>query len=142
MGWFLLTVILPMVAPVAGIMVFWLLPLPDTVKGSLKLVMPFKDGQLCWASMGFCVAGLYEIAEPPAGTLPLDHTVANWSNASLIVLLVFSALVAAAGAAFPTPFPAPPGVKLRKYYAPMGTSFVLIALAGGAYTAVHFQLSS
>jgi len=139
MGWFLLTVILPVVAPIGGLIVFWLLPLPAATKAALKLVIPFKDGQLCWASMGFCVAGLYEIAEP--GAYPLDHSMANWSDAGLIVLLVFSALLAAGGAAFPTPYPAPVGVKPAGHFATMLASFVLIILAAAAYTVVHFQLN-
>jgi hypothetical protein len=141
MGWFLLTVVLPVIAPIGGLIVFWLLPLPAAVKSALKLVIPFKDGQLCWASMGFCVAGLYELAEPAPGARPLDHAVTNWSNAGLILLLVFSALLAAGGAAFPTPYPPPAGVKPSAHYATMLASFLLITLAGVAYTVVHFQLN-
>lgn len=141
MGWFLVTVAIPLVAPIVLLALFWLLPLPPAIASQVRLLVPIKDGQLCWGAMGFCVSALYEIAEPSATGRPIDPALVGWANGGFIVLLVFSAVLAAGGAVFSTPLGVPAGVDWRRHYATMLASLGLTALSAGAYTVVHFQVS-
>ena len=141
MGWFLVTVLIPLVAPLVLLLVFWLLPLPQSVAAQLKLLMPIKDGQLCWGAMGFCVSALYEIAQPGASGRPLPGDVVGWANSGFIILLLLSALLAAGGSVFSTPVTVPSGAVWWRHFATMLASVVLTALAASAYTVVHFHVS-
>ena len=63
MGWFIVSILIPLIAPIIGMLVLQRLPLP--VNNSEKhLLVPIKDGQLCWASVAFCALAMYEIAVP------------------------------------------------------------------------------
>lgn len=142
MGWFLVTIVLPVLSPMVLLPLYRVLPIPAKSKANAKLVSLVKDGQLCWAAMGFCVSALYEIAEPANPSLALTREVANWANAGLIVLLIFSAILASAGAVFPTPRAVPAGVRPVDHFAAMMASLVVTILSAGAYTAVHLKVSS
>lgn len=142
MGWFMVTIILPVLAPMLLLPVYRVLPIPAKSKANARLVSLVKDGQLCWAALGFCVSALYEVAEPAQAAQALARDVGNWTNAGLIILLLFSAILASAGVVFPTPRVVPAGVRPVKHYSTMMASLVLTVLAGGAYTVVHFKVSS
>lgn len=63
MGWILVTVALPVLAPMISLICMKAFPLaiPSAQLALLNLV---KDGQLCWAAIGFCTSALYEMAAP------------------------------------------------------------------------------
>lgn len=142
MGWFLVTVVVPVIAPFVLLPVYWLLPIPVASKANAQLIVLAKDGQLCWAAMSFCVSALYEIAEPAIPAQALERAEANWANAGFIVMLLICAMLAGGGAVFPTPNPAPPSTNPFKHFATMTASIVLTLLAAGAYTVVHYKVSS
>jgi hypothetical protein len=112
--------------------------LPAKTAALLKFVTPIKDGQLCWAAMGFCASALYEMAEPGAGGKPLDRAYAGYAQAGLIVLILAASVIAAAGAVFPTKAGVPPGCAWYKHYKALAMSLVLAGLSASAYTVVHF----
>ncbi|WP_269633428.1 hypothetical protein [Pelomonas sp. BJYL3] len=141
MGWFLVTVVVPLLAPLVLLGLFCFLPLPPNVAAQLRLLTPIKDGQLCWGAMGFCVSALYEIAEPGASARPLAHDLAGWANGGLIFLLLLSALLAAGGSVFPTVVNVPAGVRWPQHFATLLASVILTALAAAAYALVHFRTS-
>jgi hypothetical protein len=140
MGWFAITILIPLVAPIVFLAVFWALPLPSSVAPQLKLLVPIKDGQLCWGSMGFCVSALYEIAEPGSGRR-LDPSIVGWANAGFTALLLLSAFWAAGGSVFSTQLGVPTGVHWTKHYVTLLASLVLTVIAAGSYTVVHFYVS-
>lgn len=142
MGWFLVTVVIPLVAPIVLLAVFWLLPIPPAVSSQLNLLLPIKDGQLCWGAMGFCVSALYEISEASGSATAIPVEMVGWANGGFFFLLLLSALLAAGGSVFPTPMAVTPGVDWRRHFATMLASLVLTVLAAVAYTVIHFNVSS
>lgn len=138
MAWFFLTIMVPLFAPFALVPAFWML----SKSADAKIVVLAKDGQLCWVSMGFCVAGLYDIAERVVSS----HKDYNSSSAtalfiSLVILLVFSAILAAGGAVFPTSLRDSEGVAWHRHYVNLVVSSVITLLAAIGYTVVHFALA-
>ena len=98
MVWFFVTVMVPLLAPFLLVPIFWILPISAHLKVDAKLVALAKDGQLCWVAMGFCVSGLYDLAELVINAgIPYDSSSAG---ALFILNLMASALftiLAAAG---------------------------------------------
>lgn len=138
MGWFLVSIVLPLIAPNILLMIFGLLPLPARTQKLVKWAAPIKDGQLCWAAAGFCASGLYELSlakEVLSGgtALPMGYV-----QSGLILLLVMSSFIAAGGAVFPSKLEVPSGAKWYKHYKAMTASVAMTFFAGGAYTVVHF----
>jgi len=134
-GWFLTTILLPVVAPNVMLAIWraWV-HLPGVDPGRLKPLVPLKDGQLCWAAIGFCASGLYELFEP--GRV-FDPQLRELFLTALVVLLAASSVVAGGGAVFPAP-DKPAGVKWHTHYKALKGSLVLTAASAIAYTLVHF----
>ncbi len=139
MGWFMVSIVLPMLAPVLLLPIYLVVPIPAKSKANATFVTLVKDGQLCWVALGFCVSALYEVAEPVKIGVTLPQGDVHWTNTGLTILPVFSAILASAGAIFPTPKTVPSGVRFVEHYSTMMASLVLVVLAGGAYTMVHFR---
>lgn len=142
MGWFVVTILVPVLAPMLLLPLYRLLPIPAKSKANAALVCLLKDGQLCWAALGFCASALFEVADAVGKPYALTPTVANWTNGGLIVILVISALFASAGAVFPTPRTVPAGRPAVRHFSTMIASVVLTAIAASAYTVVHFMASA
>ncbi len=53
MGWFIVTVALPVLAPMISLICMKAFPLAIP-SAQLALVKLVRDGQLCWAAIGFC----------------------------------------------------------------------------------------
>lgn len=139
MGWFLVSIVLPLVAPLGAMWVFRRLPLPvPAVQKSL--LAPIKDGQLCWGAIAFCALALYEIAVPGADGALVSETVRGYANAGFILLMFPSAFIAAGGAIFPISIVVPVPKPWYRHYQAMATSLVLTIVAGGGYTVVHYGL--
>jgi hypothetical protein len=51
MGWLLISIILPLVAPICALLFLRPLPLPPELAPLRNLVVPIKDGQLCWVAI-------------------------------------------------------------------------------------------
>ncbi|WP_137174414.1 hypothetical protein [Massilia sp. HP4] len=139
MGWFLVSILLPLAAPIAAMWVLQRcrLPVPWTQK---SLLVPIKDGQLCWGAVAFCALAMYEIAEPGAGGTLVAEGLRGYANAGFVLIMVPSAMMAAAGAVFPISVASPLIGPWYKYYETLATSLTLTILAGGAYTVVNFCL--
>lgn len=142
MGWFFITIALPLVAPIFLILQYKWLPIPPENAKLARFIAPVKDGQLCWAVIGFCSSAMYEMAVPGKDGRPIDGTYAGWIQAGFVILLVASSSIAAAGAVFPTDIGAPLGKPWYRHYSAFVVSLALTGLAGGAYTVVHFHLTS
>lgn len=139
MGWFVVTVAIPVLAPMWGMALYKFLRLPAEVGDHAKFILTVKDGQLGWVAVGFCASGLYELFE---GSQTLGHAMTGWAEGGFMLILVSSAFYAASGAVFPTPVPAPDDVKWSRHYVTMVASAALTFLAAFAYTVVHFQVSN
>jgi hypothetical protein len=130
MGWLIVTILLPLCAPLVALMVFRALPLPVPV----SLMATIKDGQLCWVALGFCASALYEVA------IPLQKSVAmEWINGVLIGLLTLSAMIATGGAVFLTPPRCPRGVKWYRHFKCLVASVSVTLVAAAFYAVVHFE---
>lgn len=139
MGWFLVSILLPLFAPIAAMWVFQRLPLPVSPERK-SLLVPIKDGQLCWGGAAFCALAMYELAVPgPEGAL-VSESARGYANGGFILLMVPSAFLAAGGAIFPTEIVVPLAEPWHKYYEALATSLVLTILSGGAYTVLHYGL--
>jgi len=136
MGWFFITILLPLVAPLLALLVFKLFP----QVGPVPLIAPFKDGQLCWGALGFSASGLYEIFSPGGNGLASTNASTGWLAGMLIAALVISAMIAAGGSVFPKSTTAPPGVATAKHFACFFVSVVVTVSAAISYLAVHYKL--
>lgn len=138
MGWILITIVLPIIAPAIGILVF--LPakqfLPNGVPNVIMLV---KDAQLGWAALGFCTSALYEIFVPSAGMKMSAGQDYYWAIGGAMLLIFFSGVIAATGIVFPTP-PRPANVPFRKHYVIFLSSLLLTVLAALLYAMVHYGI--
>jgi hypothetical protein len=115
------------------------LPLP-VEENEKHLLVPVKDGQLCWGSVAFCALAMYEIIVPSSeGPLVSGDTV-NWLNGGLVLLLAASAFIAAGGAVFPTKIKPVTKDNWYKHYQALAASLVLAFLSALAYSVVHYGL--
>ena len=142
MVWFFVTVMVPLFAPFLLVPIFWILPISAHLKVDAKLVALAKDGQLCWVAMGFCVSGLYDLAELVinAGT-PYDSSSAGALFIGLIIVLMISAILAAGGAVFPTSLQVPVGAIWYRHYLNLIASALFTILAAAGYTVIHFAFA-
>ena len=139
MGWFIVSILIPLIAPIFGMLTLQRLPLPVN-ENEKHLLVPVKDGQLCWASVAFCALAMYEIAVPgPEGPQVSGNTV-HWLNGGFVFLLAASAVIAAGGAVFPTRIRAVRWNNWYKHYQALATSLALTLLSGGAYSVIHYGL--
>ena len=137
MGWFIVSILIPLIAPILGMLALQRLPLPVNEKEK-HLLVPVKDGQLCWASVAFCALAMYEIAVPSTeGPLASGNTV-HWLNGGFVLLLATSAVIAAGGAVFPTKIKAVRRNSWHKHYQALATSLALTFLSALAYSVVHY----
>ena len=92
--------------------------------------------------MGFCVSGLYDLAELVinAGT-PYDSSSAGALFIGLIIVLMISAILAAGGAVFPTSLQVPVGAIWYRHYLNLIASALFTILAAAGYTVIHFAFA-
>lgn len=131
-----INILLPVIVSILGIVLLRALPVPPPAGGSSMLV-PIKDGQLCWGAIAFCASGLYDIGSD--GTI-LSSNYNRRINAGFIILLVPSSLFAAVGAAFSTDITVPSRTKWHSHFSMLAASLVLTPLAGTAYTVLRYFL--
>lgn len=141
MIWFFVTILVPLLAPFLLVPIFWILPISAHLKVDAKLVALSKDGQLCWVAMGFCVSGLYDIAERVvSGARPYDSSSVSALFIGLVIVLMISAILAAGGAVFPTSLRVPVGAAWYRHYLNLMASAIFTILAAAGYTVVHFTV--
>lgn len=138
MGWFIVSIMLPLVAPLVALAVLKTLPLPVR----FTFIGTYKDGQLCWIALGFCASALYEIAVPGTGGSPLPTGTIAWINGALVGVLALAAMTAAGGAVFSTPPRRTPGVKWFIHYKCLLASLIMTLVAAACYALVHLNLVS
>jgi hypothetical protein len=141
MGWFFVSILLPLLAPIAAMWVFQRLPLP-VPRERKSLLAPIKDGQLAWGAVAFCALAMYEAAVPGPDGAMVAESVRGYANGLFIAVLVCSAFLAAGGALFPTKIVAPVIGPWYKYYQTLAVSLAFTVLAAGGYTGVHYGLLS
>lgn len=61
MGWFLINVVLPLLAPLLVLLLLKPLPVPHETAKKLSLLIPVKDGQLCWIAISLAASALYDM---------------------------------------------------------------------------------
>lgn len=138
MGWFLVTVGLPVLAPALALLCMRMFPLPVPM-GQLVMTNLFKDGQLCWAAIGICVSALHDLSNALAGGVSVDITQHQWLEGGLIFVLVLSSLFAACGTAFVTPCMRPAGIAWIRHFSVLTCSLVLTLAAALGFLFVHFD---
>lgn len=146
LGWILVNVVLPLVLPVLGMGVFMLLPLGKADAKKVTLMATVKDGQLCWAAVGFCAAALYELhTATPVGEPGIAKAMAGWATGGMMAVIAMAAMAAAGGAVFTTEVrKVPPGseptTSWLRHYKLFAGSVVMTAIAAVTYTVIHFNL--
>jgi hypothetical protein len=141
MGWLLISIILPLIAPICALLFLRPLPLPPEVRALIGFIVPLKDGQLCWVAIGFCAPALYEISLANICSPGLLRGAAGYLNGVAITVIVASSLLAAGGAMFPTAPDRPNGIRWGRHYSCFLYSLVLTTCAASVYAVVHFGLS-
>ncbi|WP_256080202.1 hypothetical protein [Massilia sp. YIM B04103] len=140
MGWILISIILPLTAPLIALSFLRPLAVPESLRPSLSLMVPLKDGQLCWGAISFCAASLYELGIQSWVKAGTGISLQGYLIACLIVLLVVSSLLAAGGAIFPTSNTRPAGIKWHQHYRCFLVSLALTFCASLAYILVHYDV--
>ncbi|MGX9697074.1 hypothetical protein ACWYXK_08850 [Janthinobacterium lividum] len=135
--WHLVNLFIPTLLPLVFLSAFFLFDLSTTEKARANPLVAIKDGQLSWAGLGMCVNGLYELQHPAAGKVvsQLWSTNTFWL---VVAVLVFHALIAAAGPVFPTKkcsFTG--GLKTLRHYRVLLASAILTIAAGWLYSDIH-----
>ncbi|WP_342118044.1 hypothetical protein [Pseudoduganella sp. OTU4001] len=141
MGWFLVNIVVPLLAPVFILCLLRPLPLPAPARTSLKWITPVKDGQLCWVAITFCASALHEygtaasqFVAPPAALLQVSNGLAN-------VCLVMSSIVAAGGALYPTSAEKQMGVSWVRHFSCFCVSLFFALASAFLYAIIHFGMS-
>lgn len=137
MGWFVINILLPLVAPVLVLAILKALPIPIENRLSLNLLVPVKDGQLCWAAIALSASALYEIG---SGRAVINVATVGYVHGAAVFLIAASSIVAAGGAIFPTPLQRPPGVPPIRHYSTFAFSFFLVLWASMVRLVVQFGL--
>ena len=99
--WHLVHLFIPTLLPLLFLCVLRLFPMHKGAKSRASPLVAVKDGQLSWVGLGMCVNALYELRHPTIGTVVSEL----WSTNTFwltITLLLFHAVIAAYGPAFPT----------------------------------------
>lgn len=137
MGWFLINILLPLIAPVLVLAMLKALPMPQSNRDALDLLTPVKDGQLCWATIAFSASALYEIGAG-AGSVNSDYV--GYLQGAAVFLLAMASILAAGGATFRTPLPKPATVPWIRHYSTLTISIFLVVWAALVRVVVQFAL--
>jgi hypothetical protein len=140
MGWLLISIILPLVAPICALLFLRPLPLPPELAPLRDLVVPIKDGQLCWVAIGFCASALYEMAVTSFCGTHVLRAYGGMVTGGLVTVLAGSSIVAAGGAIFPTATVRRPSTTWMHHYSCLIVSLALALCAAALYALVHFDL--
>ena len=136
MGWFLINVVLPLVAPLLVLVVLKPLPLPDEHRRKLNLLIAVKDGQLCWSAIGLAASALYEIG----GKRQVNDAMAGYLQAAAVAVIAAASVIAAGGAMYPTALIQPKNTSWLRHYSTFVVSIFLAAWAASVCLLVHFGL--
>jgi hypothetical protein len=137
MGWFVVTIIIPLVAPIILMAIYrTTAPLPRRSSGKTKLIVPIKDGQFCWVGMAFCTSGMYEIADAhgPAGQSLSSFPGQWWAIGGLVAALIGCSFIAAGGAVFSTPLRRPSDKPWHRHYSTLVWSGIATTVAAARRT--------
>lgn len=135
--WHLVNLFIPTLLPLVFLAAFFLFELSKSEKARAHPLIAVKDGQLSWAGLGMCVNGLYELQHPAAGKVVLQ----SWNTNTfwlIMSILLFHALIAAAGPVFPTKKVGYIGCwKTIRHYRVFLASAILTMAAGWLYADIH-----
>lgn len=129
LGWLFASIIVPVAAPNLALWLWSFVP----HEGNTHWLMPVKDGQLCWAAIAFCAAGLYELRGASG-----HRELSGLLEVALVIIIFASGIMAAGGSVFPAPAPQPgKQIEWRRYRLFIGSAIWTLLGAVG-YSVVHF----
>jgi hypothetical protein len=137
MGWFLINILLPLAAPMLVLGILRAFPMPQENRSELKLLLPVKDGQLCWTAIAFSASALYEIG---AERSALNAASIGYVQGVAVFIIAASSIVAAGGATFPTSLRRPEDVAPIRHYSTFAFSLFLTVWAAFVRLVVQFGL--
>lgn len=140
MGWLLISIILPLRAPICALLFLRPLPLPSDMRPLLNVLAPIKDDQLCWVAIGFSASAMYEMAVTSLCGTSVLQVFGGYVTGGLVGVIAGGSVVAAGGAIFSTTLVRPAGVSWTRHYSCLLGSLVLTACAAALYAVVHFDL--
>lgn len=132
MGWFFVTIVLPIAVPAAFMLLARTANLPPAVALRTNLLSLFQAGQLGWVALSFSAACAYEVFSHLL-LVPRSSPIKSWLPAAMVLsvmLIAASGFLSALGVLYPGG---------RRYT----LLFVTSACTGGAaalYSVVHFYL--
>jgi hypothetical protein len=132
LGWALVAVGIPVLAPILINFFFWAAPLHVVCERQRRWYVPIRDGQLFWVVIALAASALHEM--PNAA---LSHR--GWLEAYFIVAIVMSAVLGAVGALWPPGSDGDSTTGVRRFGL-LAVSGMLIATTGAAATFVHANI--
>ncbi len=149
MGWFFVNIIVPVAAPLLGVLFLGAIT-PPTPPGaalvSFSPMMMVKDGQLGWIATGMCSAAFYDLIEMiDAYNLYSRPLPSSWHAVilPLLLCLIGSVFVAALGAVYSTSIPAAPPTTIRnwtRHYKNFVSSVIVTISSAITFALIHFSL--
>jgi hypothetical protein len=137
MGWFLINVLLPLIASVLVLAILKTLPIPLENKLSLNLLIPVKDGQLCWAAIALSASALYEMGVSRSAT---SGVIIGYLQGAAVFLIAMSSILVAGGAIFPTSLFRPAEISSIRHFSTFAISLFLAFWAALVRVVVQFGL--
>jgi hypothetical protein len=140
-GWFIVSIVMPLTLPALGVVPLQLLPLPVPI-GRIRLMATVKDGQLCWVVVAMGASAIYELWRAITAHRPIP----SWSGIALgaiLIAMLAGILLAAGGAVFSSPVLTTRAGGLKAWaghYRVFVFSAVLSAIVALPYAALHASL--
>jgi len=135
LGWALVAVGIPVLAPVIINVFFWTAPLEVVCPAQRRWYVPIRDGQLFWVVIALAANALHEMTNAS-----FPHR--GWLEAYFIILaVVMSSVLGAVGALWP-PGAVDASATWMRRFGLLTVSAMLIIVTGAAATFVHFTTPS
>lgn len=144
MGWFFITLVLPIALPVVILALLRCVDLPKPYSERAHPLRVVRDGQLGWIAMSFAASCSYELWAQVSGNRSATHDSAGLVLVVSVVLLVVSGVLSMAGTLFPFDESKVQGVGWKAWlvhYKLFAATAFCTALTTVLYTVVHFYLS-
>jgi hypothetical protein len=133
LGWALVAVGIPVLAPIVINVFFWTAPHEVVCPAQRRWYVPIRDGQLFWVVIALGASALYEMT-----SAAFSHH--GWLEAYFILAIVMSAVLGAVGALWPPGSVGASATWMRRFGL-LAVSVILMIVTGAAATFVHFHTS-
>jgi hypothetical protein len=139
-GWFLVTIMAPLITPVIGLLILRVLAINGVSADDAKVMSTVKNGQLGWTAIAMGSSALYELWGMLAAGNPAAWE--GWALAGLVVMMAAAMLIAAGGSLAKVELRTTTGEGITAWtmhYRIFALTAVMAAITAFLYTYIHFS---